>query len=86
MKPVYFEEATKELKKPSSMTDEECSSLWVHNDGEQSVSCWKMTLKERIKLLFHGRIWVGVVFGKSQPPIWVDPSKTVFIKPEKNGK
>lgn len=86
MEPIFFEEATKELKKPDSMTDEECSSLWVWNDGQQSISCWKLTWKERLKLLFHGKVWVGVVAGRTQPPIWVDPSKTVFIKPKKNTK
>lgn len=80
MKPIHFKEATIELKKPASMTDEECASMWVWNDGSQSISCWKMSWKERIKLLFHGRVWVSVLAGKSQPPIWVDPSKTVFKK------
>lgn len=29
MKPIKFEQANKNLLKPESMTDEECSSLWV---------------------------------------------------------
>jgi len=86
MKPVKFDEATKNLSKPQSMTDEECSSMWVYSDGQQCISCWKMTWKERIKALFYGRVWLGVISGQSQPPVWVDPSKTVFTKPEKNGK
>lgn len=31
MKPIKFEQANKNLLKPESMTDEECSSLWVYN-------------------------------------------------------
>jgi len=86
MKPIKFEEATKNLSKPDSMTDEECSSMWVYSDGQQCISCWKMNWKDRLKALFYGRVWLGVVSGHSQPPVWVDPSKTVFVKPEKNGK
>jgi hypothetical protein len=80
MKPIKFEEATKNLAKPASMTDEECNSTWVYSDGQQCISCWKMTWKERLKTLLYGKVWLGVVSGQSQPPVWVDPSKTVFIK------
>lgn len=30
MKPIKFEEANRQLLKPCSMTDEECSPLWVY--------------------------------------------------------
>jgi len=30
MKPLHFKEATVELKKPASMTDDECGSLFIH--------------------------------------------------------
>jgi hypothetical protein len=80
MKPIKFEEATKNLSKPSSMTDDECGALWVHNDGKVSISCWKMSWKERIKALIHGKMWLGVMAGESQPPVWVDPVKPEFSK------
>ncbi len=80
MEPIKFKEATKNLSKPTSMTDEECASMWVWNaDEKQCISCWKMNWKDRLKALFYGKVWVGVISGKTQPPIWVDPSKTVFI-------
>jgi hypothetical protein len=39
MKAIKFNEANIELKKPSSMTDEECSSLWIYrtNDGQCNI-------------------------------------------------
>jgi hypothetical protein len=81
MKPVYFKEATQELKKPSSMTDEQCSSLFVFQSPEGTcISCWTVTFWQRIKFLFHGKIWLGVHSGKTQPPVWIDCTKTVFIK------
>lgn len=69
MKPVKFPEANKNLLKPSSMTDEQCSSLWVQNDGEESISCWQLTWGERLQALLFGRIWLGVLAGRTQPPV-----------------
>ena len=51
MKPIKFKEANKNLLKPQSMTDDECSGLWVYTDGEQCISCWKMSWKQRIMTL-----------------------------------
>lgn len=81
MKPKYFKEAQVELKKPSDMTDEECGSLWVHRstDGE-CISLWTVSFWERVKFLFHGKLWIGIRSGKTQPPIWLDMTKTVFLK------
>lgn len=55
MKPIKFKEANKNLSKPDSMTEEECGSLWVFNDGKQCISCWKMSFWQRIKALLFGR-------------------------------
>lgn len=78
MKPIKFEEANKNLTKPNSMSEQECGSLWVYNDGNQCISCWKMSFRQRIKALLHGRVWLSVLSGSSQPPVWVDCCKTVF--------
>lgn len=78
MKPIKFNQANKNLLKPDSMTEEECSSLWVYTDGNQCISCWKMNWKQRIKNLFFGKIWLSVMSGETQPPVWVDCCKTVF--------
>lgn len=80
MKPVKFKEANKNLLKPDSMTDEECSSLWVYTDGVQCVSCWRLTFKERMCALLFGKVWLSVLSGHTQPPVWLDCSKTVFVK------
>lgn len=39
MKAIKFSQANKNLSKSDSMTDEECSSLWVFTDGKQCISC-----------------------------------------------
>lgn len=80
MKPIQFKEATVELQKPQSMTDEECSSLHIYQTQDTCISCWKANFWQRVKFLFHGKIWLGVVSGHTQPPVWLDCTNTVFIK------
>ena len=77
---IKFKEANKNLLKPESMTDEECGSLWVYSDGRQCISCWRLTWKERIKALLFGKVWLFVLSGYSQPPVWLDCDDTVFVK------
>lgn len=69
MKPVSFNGVTTLLRKPDSMTDAECGPLPVFNDGHVSVSCWQMSLSERIRALVSGHIWLRVRAGNSQPPV-----------------
>lgn len=76
MKPLPFKEANKLLQKPDSMTDEECSPLEVYNDNVQSISCWKCeSLKERIKFLVTGKMWLAVYSGRTQPPVYLTVDK-----------
>lgn len=86
MKPIKFNEMNKELKKPNNMTDEECSSLYVYTDNEICISCWRLSFKEKLKALIYGKVWVGVLSGGSQPPIWLDCDNTVFVKEKENSK
>ena len=69
MKPINFKEANKDLQKPSNMTDDECGPLPIFNDRGYCISCWKMSLRERIKALFIGKIWLCVLSGTTQPPV-----------------
>jgi len=63
MKPLQFKEATVELKKPASMTDEECGSLFIHqSENGECISLWTTSFWERLKFLFHGKLWVGVIW------------------------
>ena len=81
MKPIDFPEKTKELQKPPSMTDEECSSLSIWNDGQICISCWKADWKERLSILFFGKIWIRIYSGITQPPISLEGTKTIFVYP-----
>lgn len=68
------------MTKPKNMTDEECGSLWVFTDGCQCVSCWKLTWRQRLNILLHGTIWMGVLSGGTQPPVWMTAAETVFVQ------
>lgn len=83
LQPVTFPEANKNLLKPESLTDDECKSLWVYTDEIECISCWKLTFRQRLSLLFHGRIWLSVFSGNgTQPPVWLGCCKTIFKHPE----
>lgn len=79
MKPINFKQSTKVLQKPGTLSDSECGTLPVWCDGKQCVSCWKPSIKERINILFGGKVWLGVMSGKTQPPVFV-AGKRVFQK------
>lgn len=79
MKPIDFAQSTKVLQRPSTMAESECQSLPVWNDSKQCVSCWKATFKERLNILLTGKVWLGVLSGKTQPPVFVS-GESVFVK------
>lgn len=79
MKPIKFDQAMIELKKPASMTDDECGSLHIYQTSDGTcVSLWTVSFWKRLQFLFHGKIWLGVQSGKTQPPVWLDCTKTIF--------
>jgi hypothetical protein len=78
MIPTKFQESNKTLTKPQGMSDEECGSLPVYNDGQQSVSCWQMTWRERFSALLRGKVWLQVYAGSTQPPVSLTAAKTIF--------
>jgi len=44
-------------------------------DGE-IITCWKPSIRERLKILFSGRIWLGVLtFNKPLQPLLMSANK-----------
>jgi len=80
MTPLEFEQQLIVLAKPDNMTDEECGPLPVYSDGEQCVSLWRMSWRERISALFFGRVWLQVYSGSTQPPVALAVTKELFEK------
>ena len=76
MIPIEFKQQTVVLQKPSNMTDEQCGSMPILQlQNGTCVSCWRMNWKERLRILLTGIVWVGVLSGKTQPPIYVAASQ-----------
>lgn len=75
MIPIAFAESNKTLRKPDSMNDEECAPLAVFTDGQQCISCWRPGWRELIEILITRRIWISVLGGVTQPPIWLSGTK-----------
>lgn len=82
MIPCNFKQSNQILTRPLNMTDKECTALNVYSDGEECVSCWKMSISERIITFFTGKVWVGVFSGKTQPPIRLS-GHSLFLKNSK---
>lgn len=77
MFPIKFKEqnGTKLRSKPSHV------DLPVYVNDKKSISCWKVSLKERISILLFGRVWVYIFCeGKLHPPIGVLGKRTCFRK------
>ncbi len=73
MHPVNFEDQNLVLGGGSTGAQD----LPVHQDTKKGecISCWKMSLKERVKALFTGKVWLNVHFGGTQPPVLLTVDK-----------
>lgn len=80
MTPIKFSEANRQLLKPTEMSDEDCKPLWVYTDGQQCISCWRPSFWQRLQILAFGRVWLCVLTGQTQPPVWLDGRRSVFQK------
>lgn len=68
MKPTEFNEQNKVFTAPSGMAN--CVNLPVFQDDTQIISCWEMTMDEKLALILNGKVWLGVC-GQGQPPVWL---------------
>ena len=82
MEPTTFPESNCTLYHPESMTAEECGPLEVWKDKDRCVSCWRLSLRERLSALLFGRVWLHVnSWGGTQPPVWLMAKRSVFESP-----
>jgi hypothetical protein len=52
--------------------------LHVWSDGEQCVSCWKMSWRERLSAFLFGCVWLSCLSGRSQVPVALWASRNGF--------
>lgn len=77
MRPAPFEHQNVLFTAPEGMEDQ-VEALPAFRGEGQVISCWKLTLWERIKLLFTGRLWMSVI-GDAPPPVWLG-TDTPFVE------
>lgn len=46
--------------------DEDGNEIYAYSDGDISLSCWKLSFLEKIKIIFTGKLWV-LVLGPQVP-------------------
>ena len=65
MKPVEFPEQTTVFAR----NQEPYLPLPAYTDGTEVISCWHLTLRERLRVLFFGVIWLRqLTFGHKLQP------------------
>ena len=69
MEPVSFREQNILFRPPAGM-ENKVGDLPAFMGEGQVISCWRLSLRERLRLLFTGRLWFSVI-GNDQPPIWL---------------
>ena len=80
MKPRKFDESNLLLLRPETMTAEECTSLPIYMDDDNTycLSCWKPTLRERFSILLFGKVWMWVMSSGTQPGVALEAARTIF--------
>ena len=63
MIPVHFPNVNRLLETPGVKGVE---PLPVRSDGRPSRSCWRLSWRERLRVLWRGEMWLGVA--SHQPP------------------
>jgi hypothetical protein len=79
MKPINFKYSNKTLQPSGAVYSENVTGvepLHIFTDGEQCVSCWRMTWRERLNAILFGRVWVATLTGNTQPPLYAEVSKS----------
>jgi hypothetical protein len=69
--PVDWIGANKVLNPPEDTTVEQISKLAVYSNGTVCVSCWQLSEEALKEIINTGCIFVSVIAGPSQPPIFV---------------
>lgn len=86
MYPVSFVEHNRVLESPPNWDSEssgECGSLPCFTDGFQTISLWKLNWIERLQILWRGKLWLSVLSGSTQPPVWLTTERTPFVTDSK---
>lgn len=74
MKPIKF----KEMNGIAAKDQPEYMPLPIHRNSQYVISCWKLSFWERVKILFHGIVWLSLM---TPPRELITPSKLSVDSP-----
>jgi hypothetical protein len=77
MSPEQFPQANKILT-PATTEGKDLEKLTVLTDGNQCLSCWRLSWRERLSALIFGRAWTCVFSGTTQPAMWIEVKRKVL--------
>lgn len=74
MRPTKFEHSNRQLNPSGAAYSDNVTGvepLHVWTDGEQCLSLWRPSWRERLSVLLFGRVWMALLSGETQPPACV---------------
>jgi len=80
MKPITFKECNSEFAK----NQKQYKTLPAYYDNGKEghvVTCWKLSFKERIRILFKGKVWMSLMTFKNplQPSLLSSKKSDILI-------
>ncbi len=81
MRPSRFPEENDTLLAPMGWPDDKCEDLPIHRTGQDIVSLWRPTWRERLSMLVFGRVWVHFVKAGTHPPVALSARREYFSRP-----
>lgn len=74
--PANWHGANKTLGPPRGKDETQVGSLPVFTNGVQCVSCWELSDEELAEVVRSKRVFLVVMYGQSQPPVYVGTEET----------
>ena len=76
MKPINFKESKEIHRLPFMQGQERQTEVPVMRGDGYLISCWTCSFWQRLKFLFHGKIWMGTT--ASYQSSWIECEETIF--------
>ncbi len=73
--PVHFHGANMVLGPPQG--SENVCDLFTYTNGRCSVSCWEFSPEELAEIMRTGRVFVSILSGSTQPPVFIGSEENV---------
>lgn len=69
MTPIRFKESNVVMKRPLSMSEEQCFDVHAFQNGEQVITAWRPTPEELVKINLGEPIWLCLIGPTMQPAL-----------------